>query len=429
MLGLRGGLTTRGWSLLAAGLAAILSAVLLNERDLLRVAAFAVVLPLLAGLVVGLTQVRLRGARDHGPPRIPVGSECQVQLVVRSTGRLNGRLQLEDGIPPVLAVPELGTSVLDDRVRFTVVGLQRHREVRLRYPLHLVRGVYALGPLVARITDPFGLAKYRCTLAERSRLVVTPAVAALGGMPSGGELGAGQAGAGRVGAGPGQDAVVVRSYRQGDDLRQVHWRTTARRDELMVRVQEWPWRGGALVLLDHRAVAHRGIGPASSLEYAVSLAASVYVHLARQGQRVRLITEDGVTRAGGTNVTEHAIDTGLDALAALRANPKPDLASGAALAGGQEVVAVLGAVDPAAVDQLLVHRPRGLRSHAVLLDVAAWDHAGHGVFGVAQSDPAPAARLLGAAGWSVTVARPEQPLPSVWERLCVSSRSKQEAPR
>ncbi|MGH3975068.1 MAG: DUF58 domain-containing protein, partial [Pseudonocardiaceae bacterium] len=352
MLRLRGGLTTRGWSLLAAGLAAILSAILLNERDLLRVAAFAVVLPLLAALVVGLTQIRLRATREHGPSRISVGSDCQVQLVVSSTGRLNGRLLLEDKVPPVLVTPALDNSVPDDCFRFTVMGLQRHRQARLSYPLQLVRGVHTLGPLVARITDPFGLAKYRCTLAGRSRLVVTPAVAALTGMPAGGELGTSQAGAGRVGTGPGQDAVVVRSYRQGDDLRQVHWRTTARRDELMVRVQEWPWRGGAIVLLDHRAMAHRGIGPTSSLEYAVSLAASVYVHLAQQGQRVRLITEDGVTRAGGTDVTNHAIDAGLDALAALRANLKPDLASGAVLAGGQEVVAVLGAVGPAAVDQL-----------------------------------------------------------------------------
>jgi uncharacterized protein (DUF58 family) len=425
VLGLRGGLTTRGWSLLAAGLATILSAVLLNERDLLRVAAFATALPPLAALLVGLTQVKLRATREHGPSRIPVGSDCPVQLVVSSAGRLNGRVVLEEGVPLVLTDPVSGTSAPDNCVRFTLAGLQRHREARLNYLLQLVRGVHMLGPLAARITDPFGLVKYRCTLAGRSRLVVTPAVAALTGIPAGGELGASQVGAGRVGAGSGQDAVVVRSYRQGDDLRQVHWRTTARRDELMVRVPEWPWRGGAIVLLDHRAVAHRGIGRASSLEYAVSLAASVYVHLTQRGQRVRLITEDGMTRAGGTDVTGHAIDAGLDALAALQANPTPDLASGAALAGSQEVVAVLGAVGSAAVDHLLVYRPRGLRSHAVLLDVAAWDTAGHSPLGAARPDPAPAARLLGAAGWSVTVARPEQSLSSVWERLCISSRSKE----
>ncbi|MGH3884854.1 MAG: DUF58 domain-containing protein [Pseudonocardiaceae bacterium] len=432
---LRGGLTTRGRCLVAAGLAAALCGVLLDERDLLRVAAFAVVAPLLATLVVGLTQVRLRATREPGPPRIPVGSDCQVHLVVRSTGRLSGRLVLEDGVPSALGASISGDSIsgdpaLDYHARFAVAHLPRDRAVRLSYPLHLAeRGVHSLGPLVARITDPFGLAEFRCTLARYSRLVVTPEVAPLSGMPAGGDLGSGTAGAGRVGAGPGQDAVVVRSYRQGDDLRQVHWRTTARRDELMVRVQEWPWRGGATVLLDHRASAHRGRGPTSSLEYAVSLAASVYVHLARHGQQVRLVTEDGVTRAGGTDVTNHTIDTGLDALAALRASHRPDLASGPALTGGQEVIAVLGAVGPAAVEQLLAHRPRGMRSHAVLLDVAAWSARGDGSPSAAPPDPAQAARLLVAAGWSVTVARPDQPPPLVWDRLCISSRSRWEALR
>lgn len=437
---LRGGLTTRGRCLLAAGLAAALCGVLLDERDLLRAAAFAVVLPLLATLVVRLTQVPLRAARDPGPPRIPVGSDHQVRLVVRSTRRYCGRLLLEDGVPAALGASALstsegGTSELDIAesdtcARFVVPSLPRDRAVRLSYPLYLAeRGVHTLGPLIARITDPFRVAEFRCTLAGRSRLVVTPVVAPLTGMPTGGELGSGSAGAGRVGAGPGQDAVAVRSYRQGDDLRQVHWRTTARRDELMVRVQEWPWRGGATVLLDHRAAAHRGSGSTSSLEYAVSLAASVYVHLAQHGQRVRLVTGDGVTRADGTGVTDHTIDTGLDALAALRPTQQLDLAAGSVLAGGQEVVAVLGAVGPAAVDQLLTHRPSGIRSHAVLLDVAAWNVDGNGRADAAAPDPAQAARLLGAVGWSVTVARPEQPPSSVWDRLCVSSHSKWEALR
>ncbi|MGH3751258.1 MAG: DUF58 domain-containing protein [Pseudonocardiaceae bacterium] len=419
---MRGGLTTRGWCLLAAGLAAVLCAVLLDERDLLRAAAFVVVLPLLATLVVGRTQIRLRAAREPGPPRMPVGSDCPVQLVVRSTGPLSGRLLLEDGVPPAL-----GDSVSGDCARFAVAHLPPDRAVRLSYPLQLrERGVHTLGPLVARITDPFGLAEYRRTLAGSSRLVVTPVVAPLAGMPAGGELGTGEAGAGRVGAGPGQDAVVVRSYRQGDDLRKVHWRTTARRDELMVRVEEWPWRGGATVLVDHRAAAHRGSGPTSSLEYAVSLAASVYVHLVRHGQRVRLVTGDGLLRAGGTDAADHTTGTGLDALAALRATQEPDLVSGPALAGDQEVVAVLGAIGPAGAEQLLRLRPRGMRSHAVLLDVAAWAADGEPA---AAPDPARVGRLLAAAGWSVTVARPGQSPSAVWDRLCVSSRSKWEALR
>ncbi|MGB8995418.1 MAG: DUF58 domain-containing protein [Pseudonocardiaceae bacterium] len=414
------GLTTRGRCLLAAGLVAALCAVLINERDLLRVAVFAMMLPLLANVAVGYTQVRLRGTRGLVPPRIAVGSDCQADLTLRGTGRCTGRLLLEDVVPEVLGGSR----------RVVVAHLPQRDAVEVSYPLRPVeRRVHSVGPLVARITDPLGLAERNRTLVEPSRLVVIPAVVPLTGLPAGGELGASETGGGRVGVGQAQDALVVRSYRQGDDMRKVHWRTTARRDELMVRVEEWPERGGATVLLDHRSAAHRGSGAASSLEYAVSLAASVYVHLRQHGQQVRLVTADGVVQAGAADGTDHTVDTALDALAALSATDQHDLASGPAMAGKHDVVAVLGALGPEAVEQLLAQRPRGRRSHAVLLDVAAWGAEEDGAVVPDAADPTQAARLLVAAGWSVAVARPEQPPSSVWVQLCISSRSKLQAPR
>ena len=415
------GLTTRGWCLLAAGVAAALCAVLVDERDLLRVAAFVMMLPLLASVVVGHRHGRLRATRDLAPTRVTVGGDCQAHLTLHGTGRwLGGRLLVEDVVPPALGVS----------CRAVVARPPRLGSVKVSYPLRPVqRMVHSLGPLIVRVADPLGLAEYRPTVAVHSRLIVIPAVVSLTGLPGGGELGAGEAAGGRAGSGPGQEAVVVRSYRQGDDLRKVHWRTTARRDELMVRVEEWPERGGVTVLLDHRDAAHRGSGPTSSLEYGVSLAASVYVHLRQHGQQVRLVTADGMVLAGAADRTDHTIDTALDALAALRPADQRDLASGPALAGRQDVVAVLGALEPVAIEQLLAHRPRGRRSHAVLLDVAAWSLAGNGFAVPDAADPAPAARLLAAAGWSVAVARPEQPLSLVWDQLCSSSRSKLQVPR
>jgi uncharacterized protein (DUF58 family) len=414
------GLTTRGRCLLAAGLATALCAVLVDERDLLRVAAFAMALPLLASAVVGFGRYRLRADRDLVPSRITVGGECQAHLTLHGTGRLAGRLLLEDVVPPALG----------GSCRAVVARLPQLGAVQLSYPLRPVqRTVHSVGPLIVRIADPLGLAEYRPILAGHSRLIVIPAVASLSGLPAGGELAAGEAAGGRVGVGPGQDAVVVRSYRQGDDLRKVHWRTSARRDELMVRVEEWPERGGATVLLDHRNSAHRGSGPTSSLEYAVSLAASVYVHLRQHSQQVRLLTGDGLVLAGAADRTDHTIDTALDALAALRATDQRGLASGPAMAGRQDVVAVLGALGPVAIEQLLAHRPRGRRSHAVLLDVAAWGAGDNGSAVADTAGPASAARLLVAAGWSVAVARPEQPPSAVWDQLCSSSRSKLQVSR
>ena len=50
----------------------------------------------------------------------------------------------------------------------------------------------------------------------------------------------------------GEDFYTLREYVVGDDLRRVHWASTARRGELMVRQDEVPWQGRATVLLDAR---------------------------------------------------------------------------------------------------------------------------------------------------------------------------------
>ncbi|MDQ3826144.1 MAG: DUF58 domain-containing protein [Actinomycetota bacterium] len=417
MRGRFGSLTTRGWGLLAAGAGVALCAVLVHERDLLRVAAFAIVLPVLAILVISRTRIGLQVERKVMPSRTPVGGDCQVHLTLRGTGRWSGRLLLEDVVPRELGGPR----------RAVVAQLPQQHEAQVMYSLHpMERAVHSLGPLIGRVTDPLGLAQCHRTLAGTNRLVVLPAVLPLVGSPAGGEFGAGTAGDAAAGAGPDPDAVVVRSYQQGDDLRRVHWRTTARRDELMVRVEEWAQRGGMTVLLDHRTAAHRGAGHTSSLEYAVSLAASVYVHLRQRGTRLRLVTVDGAVLAGAGNGADYQTDTALDALAALCATDQRDLTDVPVTVGSQDVVAILGALGPAAVEQLLVHHLRSARGHAVLLDVAAWATDSDGKL---APDPAKAARHLIAAGWSVVVAGPQHSPSAVWNQLCVSSRSRLQVPR
>ncbi|MEV0681327.1 DUF58 domain-containing protein [Actinosynnema sp. NPDC050436] len=403
------GLTTRGRCLLAAGIAAGLCAIVLNERDLLRVAAFVVALPLLAAWLAQRARVGLHAARFLFPSRVQVGSATDVRVELRSAGRLpTGGLLLEDAVPYALG----------SRPRFVVERLPRNTVTALRYPLKpVMRGIQQVGPLMARVTDPFGLAEFDRELAGRSRLVVVPRVVGLAGLPSGSGMGSGDDGSIRLRSGQGEDDAIVRQYRHGDDLRKVHWKSTARRDELMVRVEERPWRGGTTVLLDHRLTAHRGSGPGSSLEWAVSFAASVCLHLHRFGHQVRLIGDDGRVLAGGTGDGGHSDAVVLDALAALQPSHRREPAAGLDPGAGQEVIAVLGGSTPAVVDALVRNRPRGMRSLAVVLDVRAW--------AAATEDPAPdpdeARGLLGAAGWGAVVARPSTPMGQIWQELCHSA--------
>lgn len=413
MRGALSGLTTRGRCLLAAGIAAALCSIVLNERDLLRVSAFIVALPILVCLLTAVARVRLGAQRQIVPPRVPVGGRAEVTLHVRSVGRLpTSGLLVSDGVPYSLG----------GKPRFLIEHLPRLVGTRLRYSVQpMLRGIQQLGPLKATITDPFGLAEFERELAGMSRLIVVPRVVKLRDVPGGSGLGSGDDGSVRLNAGQGEDDAIVRPYRQGDDLRKVHWRSTAKRDEMMVRVEERPWHGGTTVLLDHRAAAHRGSGSAASLEWAVSFAASVCLHMHRFGHRVRLVTESGLLlvrdtsdNSGGTSTT-YTDNAVLDTLAALTPTHHREIDCRTDPGHGQELIAIIGAASTESLARLASQRSRGARSLAVLLDADAW--------GAATEEGPPtdidgAVALLRGSGWGVAVAQPSISMGAVWASLC-----------
>ncbi|MGH3519428.1 MAG: DUF58 domain-containing protein [Haloechinothrix sp.] len=404
------GLTTRGRCLLAAGVAAAVCSWALNERDLLRVAMFVVALPLLVVVYLSLSKVRIGAARQLLPDRVAAGSESQAQLELWRTGHLPaGEVLLEDGVAYALGA----------RPRFLVERLPHDRRVRLRYPLRpVLRGIQQIGPLRATITDPFGLCEFDRELIGHSTLIVVPRTAELTGLPAGSGTGVAEDGTIHRSAGQGDPDAMVRQYRHGDDLRMVHWRSTARRDEIMVRLEQKPRHGGTTVLLDHRAAAHHGTGPSASLEWAVSFAASACLHLRRAGQAVRLVTEHGKALA------EIPADSGpgmdplvLDALAVLQPAHQRDITMGHDPAAGQELIAVLGSVSTEAVHELCGRRSRSTRSLAVLLDTAAWSDE---VTASTQRAVAveTAAGLLRGAGWGTVIVRPNTSMAGAWSELC-----------
>jgi uncharacterized protein (DUF58 family) len=414
MRGAMSGLTTRGRCLLAAGIAAALCSVVLNERDLLRVAAFVIALPMLAAALAASARIGLSARRHVLPGRVPAGETADVILEVHATGHVPaGGLLMEDGVPYTLGA----------RPRFVVERLRRRGATRLGYRVHpSMRGIHELGPLRVRITDPFGLAEFERELADRTRIVVVPKTVPLSGVPGGSGVGVGDDGSVRLRSGHGEDDAIVREYRQGDDLRRVHWRSTARRDELMVRVEERPWRGGTTVLLDRRSAAHRGIGPTASLEWAIGLCGSVCLHLHSYGQQVRLVAEDGQLLVGDNAETGHSDDVVLDALAALRTTQRKELTFGVDPGAGNELIAILGAMTATEAAELARARTRRARSLAVLLDVTAWngtlpgarDTAG----GAASATVADCADLLRESGWGVVVAGGGTDMATVWRDLC-----------
>lgn len=157
------------------------------------------------------------------------------------------------------------------------------------YPVPTARrGVLAVGPLVLRRRGLAGLAEARTVLGEVLEVRVVPRVLPVRGLPSGvrrGHVGADE----RVERG-GTDLVGLREYIPGDDLRRLHWATSARTGTLMVREDADPARPHLAVVLDDRAAGHPD---PDGFEDAVDLAASLLTAALADGHPVRLVTTSG----------------------------------------------------------------------------------------------------------------------------------------
>jgi uncharacterized protein (DUF58 family) len=254
-------LTLRGRAFLVIGLVVVLIAMLAGQRDVMRLGLLVLAIPVIAAVLVSRARLRMSCERSVVPAQVPLGSPMRGKITLGQDGRLPaGILLLEDAVPR-----ELGP-----HPRFLVdkADLSWRREVE--YPLlGRVRGRFTTGPLMVRTTDPFGLVRLDRQFVATSDVMVTPQVVPLPAMRAAGGAGStGEARPHRIGV-VGQDDALVREYHQGDDVRRVHWRSTARRGELMVRREEQSWDPSASIMLDTRSRAHAGEGMYSSLEWGV----------------------------------------------------------------------------------------------------------------------------------------------------------------
>jgi uncharacterized protein (DUF58 family) len=403
----RAGFTTRASCLIAAGATALLCGLLLGIVDLARAGVLALAVPLLSALVVLRSRVQIANRRSAEPARATAGETVVVHLTISNRSLLpTSSLMLEDQLP----------GQLRGNARFVLDGLlsRESRTVSYRMP-RLPRGRYRAGPLHIRLTDPFHLIDVRRSFTATNEIVVAPIVETLRGAAPPRSLDVGDdAGSHSIGA-RGADDASTREYRQGDALRKIHWRATARTGTVMVRQEERPWQGQMSVLLDLRSTGHVE-GPTtaasdaderikSSLEWAISAAATVATYGIVNGREVGLIADPAVPSR------LPMIDTGqvADYLAMARASSRPTLESFEGLLGPlareSTMVAVLGDLDGRTLRQLAGVHPRGTSSTALalLLDTASWAKGPGGRPSPLGSPVQNAAQVLRAAGWQTLV--------------------------
>lgn len=301
MTGEGAALTTRGWALLGSAAILALVAYLFGLQELYALAAGALVVVASARIWVGSQPWEMHVSRHVHPDRVPAGTEARVELTVVNAGPRT--------TPPVAAA-----DCFDGGrrwARFAIAPLEPRQRRKASYRLPATRrGVYHLGPLELTFGDPMGLARRTCTTAHDTSLTVHPRfdIVPVSSVSSHRDddvrsslpvLGRGS-----------NEFYALREYVPGDDLRHVHWPSTARLDDLVIRQPENVHWGRVTVAADLRGRVHEG----ESIEDVLSAVASVAMSSLREGLQVRVVTTAGFDSGhGGGRLHGPAI---LDALAA-----------------------------------------------------------------------------------------------------------------
>lgn len=413
--------TRRGWAVIGAAGGSMLAARSSAIKELYAFGLAAALLALVAAIVVRRGSVSITVKRKLAATRVFPGARLRVDLDVRNAGAFSSPpLLVEDDAPPAFGGPaRFSLSSLPPGAH-TAVGIERQA---------VIRGRYQVGPVRLRLIDPFGLAERQLVINVVDRVTVYPRIDRLSGEgPPADRSGSGPANVYRL-APEGDEFYAVREYERGDDLRKIHWRSVARHDKLMIRQEEARFYPRATIFLDTRRTAHRGTGADSSMEWAISAAASAAWHLARSGFTLRLGTEE--LAPAGSRSGRDAADPMLEALATMHGSQAMSLAPGlrriAHRPGSEGALIAIIPVPSSAEDLRMLARLRTLYTWcgAVLIDA---DSFSPGLPGRERADAdqrlAAAEATLARAGWRVRTADQKERFSDLWLGLTAANASR-----
>ena len=373
-------MSRRGRVALALGAATLLGAWSFGSVPLVPVG-----LGLVAAGVLSLVWRRLVGGATlerRVSARHLEGEPLRVDLHVRAPRGFLGRVSARESIQPL--------GELDVRLRRGAGSLVVEA---------MPRGLYTVGPTTLVLEDPLGLERRTVSSDGTQQVWVRPRVVPLDRLLSGGG-GVSFGGRARpVRSASGLEPYGIRDYQDGEPLRAVHWPSTARRGELMVRELEDPARDEVAVLLDADAAGNVGDPGHSSFDEAVRATAAIVHVAARRGRRVRLVIGGAAVRTFRVSSTGADWEAALDALAEACADGQTPVHK--LLGGARSVVA--GAVEAIVVTarpSALLERRFGGARRAALVVIDAPTYAGAG-----RSGADPTLLRLAASGIAVAVIR------------------------
>jgi uncharacterized protein (DUF58 family) len=374
--------TASGWSTLVGGILVYAVGVILGYPEL--VIAAVVLLGLVAAAFAWVVlPPHLAVRREVAPTRVRRADAALGLIEISNTGRRRA--------PRLLVEDQAGT----DTVTVDLPPLRpgdRHTST-YRLPTRK-RGVYHVGPLTLAQTDPFGLVARRRGFGDSTTLWVHPRSHPV--PPN-------RAGLTLEVDGPMDDRAPegtiafqgLRPYVIGDDLRMVHWRTTARTGTLMVRKHVDTNRPQVVVLLDDRRASY----PEDAwFEEAVETAASLVEAALRTGAPVRLDYVSGTVTGFVPTGGRDSLDLLAGAELAATGNLGRTVANLGHQSGGATAVLVSGSSLADSVSELDALSGRYRRVSALLVGSAETRARKVGGLEVCQAQGAPAVLSLWQSG-------------------------------
>ncbi len=308
-------MTTRGKRTLGLGAGLYLASWGFGTAAMYPVAVGLLALPLLAWLWVRTSARPTELRRRTGHRELVEGGRVLVDVELRAEGG------------PLPARARLAERVGDLGVRD--VPLQRRGHVlRGRYALDPApRGRYRLEAAELVVDDPLGLAESRLTMERVDTLLVYPRVSTLEGLFTDSGSAGGDEGRALLHRTAGYDLHSIREFQQGESLRRVHWRSTAKRRRLMVKELTDTPRDESAVLLDCDRSGNVGAPGHSSFDAQVRAAASLLNRMVERGQRCSLVLHQRTVRRIRIQAGGGEWGTALAALAAVRADTERPLSA------------------------------------------------------------------------------------------------------
>lgn len=258
-----------------------------------------------------------------------------------------------------------------------VVSLGREPVTWVSRGVYKQRGWITFGPTRVKVDEPFGLFSSELRLGQRNQILVYPRVRPMPELIMPAALHAGTAPRFGAWADYPPETGGVRDYAPGDSFGRIHWPLSVKHERLMSKTFEQPLTADMWIVLDLDRRVHQGTGMESTLEYAVSLAASIASQVHSRGRMVGLIAND----ARGTILEPHrAVRQDrviLDYLAVAQADGSIPLTEALnwdriRRLPRRAVAVITPSPDPSWVSTLRVVRGRGTTMLAFYLDAASF---------------------------------------------------------